>query len=370
MVPVRDEPAARFERPLTLAAMRFAFAVALALLAGAPAAAQETAKLPVKVVVVAMFEVGNDSGDAPGELQGWVERYPLPETLPFPAGYRALRYNPQREVLALTTGVGTANAAASVMALGLDPRFDLSRAYWLVAGIAGANPDVAPIGSAVWAEWVVDGDLAHEIDAREIPAGWPTGYVPLFRTRPYELPIPTDDPGAVYRLNPKLADWAFALTRDIALPDSEALATWRRNYAAHPAAAEAPRVMKGDTLSASTFWHGRLLNEWATAWVAYWTGGAGTFATSAMEDTGTLRALTGLAAAGRADLDRVLVLRTTSNFTTQHAGNTAAESLAGEGSSYSAFNPALEAAYVVGSRVVDEIVDNWDTYGPRSPGAP
>ncbi len=83
------------------------------------------------------------------------------------------------------TGIGTARSASSVMALGLDPRFDLSKSYWLVAGIAGANPDTAPLGSAVWAEWIVDGDLAHEIDAREIPPDWTTGYVPLFASHPY-----------------------------------------------------------------------------------------------------------------------------------------------------------------------------------------
>jgi purine nucleoside permease len=205
-------------------------------------------------------------------------------------------------------------------------------------------------------------------DAREAPADWPTGYLPLFKAHPYETPRPADDGGAVYRLNPKLVAWAFALTQGVALPDSEALMAWRENYADHAAAAGPPTVMKGDTLSAMTFWHGKLLNDWAAAWVKYWTDGAGVFATSAMEDTGTMQALTALARAGRADLDRVLVLRTTSNFTIQHKKNTAAESLAGEGSAYSAFLPAVDAAYAVGSRVVNEIVDHWDQYGAKSPG--
>jgi len=60
--------------------------------------------------------------------------------------------------------------APSIKALGMDPRFDLSKAYWLVAGIAGVNPNEASIGSATWAEWVIDSDLGFEVDAREIPA--------------------------------------------------------------------------------------------------------------------------------------------------------------------------------------------------------
>ena len=46
------------------------------------------------------------------------------------------------------------------MALGADPRFDLSKAYWLVAGIGGGDPADVSLGSAVWADHVLDGDIA------------------------------------------------------------------------------------------------------------------------------------------------------------------------------------------------------------------
>src|SRR5579864_7665653 len=90
--------------------------------------------IPIKVVVVTMFERGEDTGDTPGEYQLWVEREHLDEVLPLPSGYHHLRMN-KDGVLGMVTGVGTAKAAASVMALGLDPRFDLTKAYWIVAGI-------------------------------------------------------------------------------------------------------------------------------------------------------------------------------------------------------------------------------------------
>src|SRR5215468_6570975 len=84
------------------------------------------APIPVKVVVVAMFERGEDTGDAPGEYQYWVEREHLDEILPMPASFHHLRMN-KDGVLGLLAGVGTARAAASVMALGLDPRLDLTK---------------------------------------------------------------------------------------------------------------------------------------------------------------------------------------------------------------------------------------------------
>src|SRR5690349_11484479 len=102
--------------------------ILLFLLWAAPVQAQTPVE--VKVVVVTMFERGADTGDDPGEFQYWVERERLDRVVPFPQGWRNLRMNDDN-VLAVCTGMGTARAAASVMALGLDPRFDLRKAYWV-----------------------------------------------------------------------------------------------------------------------------------------------------------------------------------------------------------------------------------------------
>lgn len=326
---------------------------------------EEISQIPVKVVVVSMFEIGEDEGDRPGEFQYWVEKFPLSKSLPLTSGFRDLRYNEEKEVLGMVTGIGTAKAAASIMALGTDPRFDLSKAYWIVAGISGVDPEDASVGSAVWAEWVVDGDLAHEIDPREAPSGWETGYVPLRKTEPYEGPLPEDREGFVFQLNPTLVDWAYEFTKNMDLMETEGIQSMSGKYVNFPAVQNGPVVMKGDQLAAMTYWHGALMNEWANDWVSYWTGGKGNFVTSAMEDSGTLQSLTFLANAGKVDLDRVLVLRTASNFTMQHEGINAYESLAGEklsGEGYSAYIPSLDAAYEVGSKVVNEISDKWEAF--------
>ena len=330
----------------------------------------ETPKTPVRVVVVTMFESGSDMEDRPGEFQYWVERMPLDSIITFPQGFRNLRYNAEKQVLGLVTGIGTAKAAASIMALGMDDRFDLSNAYWLVAGIAGVDPQDASTGSAVWAEWLIDGDLSHEIDPREAPEEWPTGYIPLRLTEPYELPVPANNEGTVYQLNPGLVDWAYRLTRDLVLPDNEEIKAMRDQYEGYDNAQRPPFVLKGDQLAAGTYWHGELLNNWANDWVDYWTTGKGNFVTSAMEDTGTMQALSFLHESGRVDKQRVLVLRTASNFTMQYPGITAAQSLAGEkltGKGYSAYLPALESAWIVGSKVVGEWVQNWELYQENIP---
>ena len=315
--------------------------------------------IPIKVVVVAMFERGEDTGDTPGEYQLWVEREHLDQIVPLPEGYHHVRLN-KDGVLGILTGVGTAKAAASVMAVGLDPRFDLSKAYWLVAGIGGGDPADVSLGSAVWADHVLDGDLAYEIDARQIPENWPTGYVPLRRAIPYEQPVRDQLEGELYTLNSELVAWAFRLTKDISLPDSDSLRASRARFAGFPNALKPPFVTRGDTLSSSTFWHGSKMDEWANAWTRYYTAGKGNYMVSAMEDTGTLQALTFLSQAGRVDLQRVLVLRTVSNYDREPPGTSAADSLKSMVSgSYSAYFPALESAQIVGHKVVRDIVEHW-----------
>ncbi|MGA8041992.1 MAG: purine nucleoside permease [Terracidiphilus sp.] len=341
--------------------MRFSGLVGWAVLALCGAAAFARPRpIAVKVVVVTMFEQGEDTGDAPGELQYWVERDHLDRVYPLAAAYHAVRMNAQGE-MAVLTGQGTANAAATIMALGLDPRFDFRHAYWLIAGIAGATPERASLGSAVWARWVVDGDLGYELDAREMPQEWTTGYIPLRKTRPFEEPAAPLD-GQVYALNGALADWAYGLTRGIALADTEKLRAARGHFDG-AMAQRPPFVMMGDEISSSTYWHGTLMDAWATQWVSYFTGGNGTFVTTAMEDTGTLLALKNLSRAGRVDWQRVMVLRTVSNFDRQPRGMSAAESLAQQRvGTYSAYLPSLEAAYTVGHAVVQELLVNWPHY--------
>jgi purine nucleoside permease len=350
-------------------------AVGLLILANAAATphvkAAEPAPIPIRVVVVATFEVGQDTGDAPGEFQNWVERYPLTATLPFPPGDRALRYNQADHVLGIVCGVGKSHAAASIMALGLDPRFDLTHAYWILAGIAGIDPAIGSVGSAVWARYAVDGDLGYEIDAREIPHDWPTGIVPYERARPYQQPVPKGHPGGagqLYHLNEGLTGWAYNLTSGMHLPDDPTLKAVRAGYPAYPNAQKPPFVLQGDTITADRFWLGARMAAWGEQWVAYWTEGKGLSATSAEEDTGYLQALTLLAHAKRVDFNRVMDLRTASDYELPTQGKDAAQFLASEAhNDLSGYKESLESAYLVGSRVVKELAQHWDRYADHVP---
>ncbi len=334
---------------------------------GSAQTAPPVMRIPVKVVVVAMFEIGKDTGDAPGEFQHWVEGEHLARRYPLPTAYHDALMN-EDGVLGIVTGMGTLRAASTIMALGLDPRFDLSHAYWVIAGIGGIDPQAGTLGSAVWSDWVVDGDYAYEFDAREIPKEWTTGYLPLRKSKPFEGPR-TDENGLAFHLNSGLVTWALERTKDTPLMDLPGLQERRMQFTGEAAHGK-PIVQRGDVMSSSTFYHGKKMSEWARAWVKYHTGGAGTYATTGMEDSGTLYSLTQLAKAGRVDVNRVLVLRTASNFD-QPAAN---ESLMDEVATlriakYSGLQPALENAYRVGDVVIREIAANWPKYRDTVPTA-
>ncbi len=325
------------------------------------------AKLPVRVVVVTMFEIGKDTGDKPGEFQLWKERRHLTETLEFPQGWHNLAYDPDTGVLAIVTGMGSIKSATAVLALGLDDRIDLSKAYWLVAGIAGIDPEDASVGSAAWARYLIDGDIAHEIDAREIPKDWTSGYFALHSKGPMD-PTPLEPVnGEMFELNPALQDWAFALTKGMSLPDDARIAEARKAFRGYPNAQKPPFVLKGDNLAAMTFWHGARMTRWANDWTKFWTRGKGEFVTSAMEETGTFQSIEYLTKVGRADRDRVLVLRAGSNFTMPPPGIDPAPYLLGENQGYAGMTAALESLYAVGGKVVDEITTHWDKYEASPP---
>jgi purine nucleoside permease len=62
------------------------------------------------------------------------------------------------DVCVMTTGMGHANAATSIMALAFSDLFDLRHTYFLVAGIAGIDPARGTLGSAAFDD-AADGAL-------------------------------------------------------------------------------------------------------------------------------------------------------------------------------------------------------------------
>lgn len=355
---------------------RYLLALATLAMASTALAAGAIPNRPLKprVVIVAYFEIGKDQGDKPGELQSWVEREHLDRTISVPGMFNPVYANRDGTIIAFKAGPLSINPAVNIMALGASPQFDLRHSYWLLQGIGGVTPVHGTIGSAVWTDFVVDGDAVREIDGRELPPGWDTGFYPLMSDRPYPQPrVPADSEDDARRwtgphlhassrhdvvmLNPALARWALASTRNITPVENKTLSEERARYVGFQEARKPASVTIGGSLSTERFWIGALMDGWANHWMSYMTDGRATMVTTAQNDIGSLVALLSLSRAGRADADRVLLLRTTSNFDRPPPGMTLTAFLSAEQhGAYTGFDAAIEDLYRIGAPVVHRMV--------------
>ncbi|MGR4862643.1 purine nucleoside permease [Caulobacter sp. LARHSG274] len=343
--------------------MALAIGLGLGSSLGGIASARAAGPLPIKVVIVTTFEIGADTGDVAGEFQPWVEGLPLTHEITIPGVRHPARYSDDG-VLAIVSDM-RGRARDSVAALILSPQFDLSKAYWIVSGIAGVDPKAASVGSAAWARYVVDADPIYEVDDREIPADWPYGLYSLDSERPNVKGDAQGSSAMVWKLDPGLVDWAYGLTRDVRLPDSAGLQALRAGYVGEPQGQRPPFVLQGDALGTVRFWHGAHRTQWAEDWVRLWTDGAGTFTMTDCEDQGILDVLDAHAASGRIDRRRVLVLRTASNYSRPPLGQPSFPRVFHHEGAAAAF----AATFRVGGVVVRELTAHWDRYATVLPSA-
>jgi purine nucleoside permease len=255
------------------------------------------------------------------------------------------------------------NASLALARLVASPLFDLRRTYFLISGIAGTNPAAASLGSVALARYAVQVDLQTELDARDMPAAWPTGYVPL-GARAHDAPPATYTGTEVFALSAGLRDAALALAERVCLVDSDAAAADRATYAHAPAmaaAARPPRVLAGDVTASNVFFHGPRLAEAFERVCAVYTAGRAAYCMTAMEDSGTLAALLRGAQQGRCDFARVLLMRAASNYDRPPPGrsDTPLPFVMDRGG----LAPAARNLYLVGLEFVRAVLADWATYG-------
>jgi purine nucleoside permease len=331
----------------------FLLSVALAQQPASPpySAATTASARALKVVIISMF---------PPEASPWIEPFQLKEEIKVPGlspDHPAIKCNSDN-VCIMTTGMGHANVAASTMALTLDPRFDLTKTYFLIAGIAGIDPARGTTGTATWARYLVDVGIAHEIDAREMPKTWKTGYIGIMTKGPGEKPK-FEYRTEVAQLDEALLQKALELSKGLALDDNDKARAYRAHYKKAPAN-QPPQITQCDTLGGDTWWHGHRLGQHASEWTKLLTDGKGVYCTTQQEDNATYNALERAAVIGKVNLKRLAVLRTASNFDRPYPGQTAYASLMASTSGASGgFMPATKNLAIVGGALVRDIVKNW-----------
>lgn len=267
------------------------------------------------------------------------------------------------EICQVTTGESEINAATTITSLALSSFFDLTKTYFMIAGIAGINPEHGTTGSVALARFAVQVALQYEIDMRELPDNYTTGYIPLGATAPDQYPLNIYGT-EVFELNQDLRSLAVSFAKTATLNDSTIAAAYRANYAAaangmYKAATEPPSVIECDVATSDVYYSGVLLGDAFGNFTTLLTNGSGVYCTTAQEDNATLEALLRAAYHKLVDFSRIIAMRTASDFDREFPGESAEFNLFY--SNQDGFPLAIANIYNAGIKIVEGILKEWDS---------
>ncbi|KAH3660213.1 hypothetical protein OGAPHI_007418 [Ogataea philodendri] len=296
------------------------------------------------------------------EAEPFLEEFKLVHNVSIPGLspiYPEIHCNHNYSLCEVITGEGEINAATTITALSLNPTFDLTDTYFLIAGIAGISPLEGTLGDVTFARFAVQ-ILEYEVDAREMPSNWSTGYFSYGTTNSTQYP--TEIYGTeVFEVNENLRDRALELAQSVDLLNgTKANEEFRIKYDYAPAN-RTPAAIACDTLTSDNYWFGKDFDEAFANYTDLLTNGTGTYCTTQQEDNATLEALMRAAQYGLVDFSRIVVMRSASDFT--YADFYANETVyffteVSQGGS----KVAVENLVVAGKPFIEDVLYNWDLY--------
>ena len=320
--------------------------------AGAKAEDDPAEAIPVKVLILPKFEIGEMKGDFPGEAQYYYERY-----LDGAESYE-IRGSQENGLLYVKdgialcmTGMGKVNAALCTVSVLSDPRFDFSDAYILSTGCAGSAKDSTVMGDLFLISTAVDYDLGHHADIREMEK----------QTAETWFHDEIFDNAAVIRLNQELTDKVWDLVKDLPMETTEKTRKFMSTaFDGAEWAVRDPKVMRGTTVTADNYWKGEYDHANALKMIRVYEC-TDPYVTTEMEDVAVCTAARWLGL-----LDRVIVLRVSVNMDVFMNGATPERlwdpeyesSLKDEDSPEAAdiFETAMKNNFTAGSAVIDAIL--------------
>lgn len=317
------------------------------------AVAESANPVPIKVLILPKFEVGELAGDFPGEAQYYYEAYCQGgDEYEVKGGFADNKLYVKDGVALYVTGMGKVNTALSLNAVLTDERFDFSDAYIFSTGCAGSAYEYGVMGDVFVITAAVDYDLGHHADVRELPEGSVTTW---FHDSGY-------DSSSYKTFNQDLMEKVYDLVKDVEISTTEKT----RNFMAAAFdnaewAVRDPKVLRGTTVSGDNYWKGSY--DHANALLMTETYQCpDPFALTEMEDVALA-----VAAERLGMLDRFIVIRDSVNMDVFMNGASPEslwdpnfdESLASDDSVEAAdiFATAMENNYKVGSVVINAILD-------------
>ena len=211
-----------------------------------------------------------------------------------------------------------------------------------------------------FARYAVAVALQYEIDAREKPADWNTGYFPQGSSSPTEYPAELYGT-EVFEVNDDLRQIAMSFARNATLNDTVDAQSYRAKYAStetYALGSQGPSVVGCDTATSDVYFTGALLGDAFENTTSLWTNGSGVYCTTQQEDNATLEALLRAATNKLIDFSRIIIMRTASDFDRPYANQSILDNLLVQDQG---FEPSILNIYLAGVKVVEGILGEWTT---------
>ena len=309
--------------------------------------------MPVRILILPKFELGEISGDFPGEAQLFYDAYLAGgDVYDIGGSPEANRLYYKDGVAMCVLGQGKVKAALSTAAVLSDERFDFSDAYILAVGCGGVAEGYGILGDVFVISAAVDFDLGHHADPREMNDKTGTTWF-------HDVSL---DDSAVVTLDRDLTKRVFELVKDIPLETTkDTVAFLGKEYPGEAWADRQPRVRLGTSVTGDNYWKGTYDHQNALL-ITETYGCRDPFAISEMEDTAV-----GQAVQRFGSLERLIILRVGVNMDVFPTGMTP-EMLWGEEiedhiasqksmESVDIFETAMKNCYDTGKTVIDAILE-------------
>lgn len=313
-----------------------------------------------KVVVVSMFMLERDPWL---KDMDFVHNVSIPGLAPL---YPQVHFTTDYSIMQFTTGEGEINAAASVSSLLLNPLFDFSKTYFLIAGIGGGESSLTTIGSATFAKYSVQIGLQYQVGYNEYiktNPNWTSGYFGYGVDNPWTYPSNVYGT-EVYELNENLRDRAIQLARTGELNNGTERNVEFRTLYEEEAAKSSPSIVACDVYTSDNYYFGNELSDYFKSYGEMMTNSTDSkkfqYCSSAQEDNASLEAFLRMDLHGLVDFSRIVVMRTISNFITPpplYANDTVGYF---NDVDKGGIQASLDNLVNAGKPFVEDIIKNWD----------
>ncbi|MBR2546761.1 MAG: hypothetical protein IKF07_01010 [Eubacterium sp.] len=212
---------------------------------------KDTSAVKLKAIIVPKIELGEMSGDFPGEAQLFYEKYcPDAEETEVPHMPDCAHFyvNEEDGIGILVTDSSKTAASLSLMALLSCEKYDHSEATIISVGCAGGSKGYSRPGDVVLITAVCDSELGHMADVREMEDK--NSDVTWFHDSSY-------DDFSYKDFNEDTLEKVYKMTKDCKLRTTKKTdQVMAENFPGEDWALRRPEVIKGTSLTGDNFWKG------------------------------------------------------------------------------------------------------------------